>query len=148
MSKATETPTTPPPAMPSVYRLGLCLASVNAEYEQLEASEGNHDKALTLLERREETLFELISTLPAMSIADAAVQIRVACIYADVLAACEWGKPDAQARLDRSHEALNRIVLSALPHIAAAAGLDMDAMGWSAAARLRAAQFCGSEYVS
>ena len=104
--------------------------------------EGN---ALVTLTDREQALRFLISTLPATSLAEAAVQLGTASTFAGILHASDWRDPATHHRLNELHDALNRIMLSVLPAVAAAAGLDLAAMCWDDLDRLRASLFYATE---
>jgi hypothetical protein len=98
---------------------------------------------MTTLARRGLMLRDLISTLPAVTLPDAAAQIGVASAAAGVLAVSDWSTEETQPLLRPRLEALHRMLLSVLPIVADAAGLDMHAMGWSDTLKLRASRFGG-----
>jgi len=65
--------------LPPIIDLGRALASNDIDYDQLDHLMGRRtvteDQAMNLLLTRRESLWHLISTMPAMTLADAAVQI-------------------------------------------------------------------------
>ncbi|MGI4801305.1 MAG: hypothetical protein ACRYG8_46240 [Janthinobacterium lividum] len=68
----------------------------------------------------------LVTTIPARSMADAAVQIAEAFLLAEDLH-CNVHDPDDVEELARS---LSNLLLSVLPVVVAGAGLDPVAMNW------------------
>ncbi len=80
-----------------------------------------------------------------MTLADAAVQIGVACYCAGTVECSDWSSPDRLERLEELAGALERICLSVIPLVAEAAGLDLAEMDWTGLDRLRASRFYGSE---
>ncbi len=150
----TETKATPfglgATAMPSVIELGRALAATNLEYLRLEKPSPDREvkAALAALSRQEEALSDLITTQPAVTLQDAAVQIGVAVVIASILESSDWSAPAQQIHLDRYHKALDRIAISVLPVIAKAAGMDLDALGWGSTRLLHANRFPGAECVA
>ena len=140
-----STPITEP--LPPVIELGRSLAVLEADYLLLDETTAARsptqpeEQRMNLLYRQQDTLRELISTIPAATMADAAAQIGVACVLTSQLEASDWRQPEHQDRRRRLMEAVHRITLSALPVVAKAAGLDMNTMGWSDVQRLRATWF-------
>ncbi len=135
--------------LPPIIDLGRALASNDIEYNQLDHLMGRRtvaeDQAMNLLLTRRESLWHLISTMPAMTLADAAVQIGVACHFAGTVECSDWSSPDRLERLEELAGALERICLSVLPLVAEAAGLDLAQLDWSDLDRLRASRFYGWE---
>jgi len=135
--------------LPPIIDLGRALATNDIEYDRLDALVGRRtvaeDSAMSLLLTRRDALWQLIATMPAMTLADAAVQIGVACHFAGALECSDWSKPDRLERLGDLTEALEHICLSVLPLVAEAAGLDLVEMDWTDLDHLRAKRFYGSE---
>ncbi len=138
--------------LPSIIDLGRALAANDARYDRLDALVGTRtttdDQVMDLLLARRHVLWDFIAIPPAMSLADAAVQIGVACHLAMTVECSDWSTPDRQLRLGEMASGLTRLCLSALPLIAEAAGLDLAEMDWSGLDRLRASRFYGSESAS
>lgn len=132
--------------LPSIYDLGCARAAISAEFARLDDAGEQHETTLELLGKQEAALDELIATRPAMTLADAAVQVGVACTLVNVLAASDWR--DAPERLQELHDNMERMLLSALPFVAAASGLDVAAMCWQEHLTLRAAYFGLAEVVA
>jgi hypothetical protein len=144
---------TPPNPLPPILDLGRALASTEHDYRRLDDASAGRDlttrevDAQRLLAQREEALRSLISMAPATDLVDAAVQIGAAASIASTLADGDWTEAATHERLDEMHSAVNRIMLSALPVIAAAAGLDLAAMAWDHVDELRAGVFFAWEPV-
>ena len=139
---------TPPNPLPPILTLGMALAETEHAYRRLdESTNGGRraEAALSRLDCREQALRALIASAPATTLADAAVQLGTACAYVGILDGCDWTNPATHARLADLHAALNRITLSVLPVVAAAAGLDLAAMVWDSLDDLRAALFFPGE---
>lgn len=130
----------------SVLDLGHMLAESETAYRRLDedtsGANRNRDDLVTLIAEREKGLRAVIATLPAQSLADAAVQIGTAVTYASILECSEWC-PEEREQLHDLHAALFRLTLSALPLIAEAAGLDLVDMFWAENAELRDRIFYG-----
>ena len=115
--------------LPPVIELGRSMTAIDEEYYALDdARTGreptcDEEKKSELLDRQVELLQELISTLPAVTLADAAVQLNIARRILGTLDACDWSRKEAQPLLDRQHRMAYRLVLSALPLVAKSAGL-------------------------
>ena len=135
--------------LPPIIDLGRALASTDIEYDRLDHLMGRRtvaeERAMDLLFTRRESLWQFISTMPAMTLADAAVQIGVACHFAGTVECSDWSSPDKLKHLGELADALERICLSVLPLVAAAAGLDLAEMDWADLDRLRASRFYSSE---
>ncbi len=86
---------------------------------------------------------ELICSMPAVTLADAAVQVATALTIVDQID----GAAGCEAALSRLESKLDRLLLSALPVIAEAAGLGIEEMGWADLAALRAHRFEALETV-
>ena len=142
---------TPPNPLPSITALGMALALAQLDYRRLDERTAGRGRTCTeqntfrLLVDREQALESLISVAPAASLADVAVQIGVASSYASILECSDWSDPSTHERLHELHTALNRITLSTLSVVAAAAGLDLAAMAWDDVDALRASLFFGEE---
>lgn len=141
------------PGLPPILDLGRALASNDIEYCQLDrltATRSNtpiEDRTMSLLLTRREALWQLIATMPAMTLADAAVQLGVACQFAMGLAGSDWSSPEQRGHFAELAGGLERICLSVLPIVAEAAGLDLVEMDWVDLDRLRANWFYGTEGV-
>ena len=139
------------PGLPPILDLGRALASNDIEYCQLDrltAARSNtpiEDRTMSLLLTRREALWQLIATVPAMTLADAAVQLGVACQFAMGLAGSDWSSPETQRRFAELTGGLERICLSVLPIVAEAARLDLVEMDWASLDQLRASRFYGTE---
>ncbi len=136
---------------PSILDLGHQLAGIGKEIIRQSDLLAVHQadrkaskqaaNAVALLEERESSLHHVVCTIPAVTLADAAVQVSVAVLLAEDIAANEL-TADA---VTRAAEKLERVLLSVLPVIAAAAGLNTSAMDWDQFAGLRADRFGGME---
>ena len=154
---ADHVPITPPePAgaasdfrLPPIVDLGFALAEAEVEHRRLRASPGRRrasDAAtLEVIGSRTEALRALITTLPADTVADAAVQIGVACSLASGLEGADWSDAAERDRLLEMHDAFYRITVSVLPVLAAAAGLDLAEMCWEDVDVARASIFYGED---
>ncbi len=135
--------------LPPIIDLGRALARNDIEYDRLDALVGrraaDEDRAMSLLLARRESLWQLIGSMPAKTLADAAVQISVACHFAGSLECSDWSSPDTHQRLEELACGIERICLSVLPMVAEAAGLDLAEMDWTDFARLRVSRLYGSE---
>jgi len=137
--------------LPPIIDLGRALANNDIEHTRLDkwtcgrSNTPIEDEAMKLLEVRREALWQLIASLPALTLADAAVQLGVATQYAMGLEASDWSNPDVGSRFYEMARGLERLCLSALPLVAQAAGLDLAEMDWSELDQIRARRFYGSE---
>ena len=141
---------------PSILDLGKHLAAVEVAHEAFDnvnmglslkagdkagevRSRQRHEAAWTILEDRAEALREMISSMPALTIQDAAVQIGVICTASSRLSASVHTANEATAIADR----IERMALGMLPIVAKVAGLDMEAMDWADGDALRVWRFDG-----
>jgi hypothetical protein len=153
MAKATHETTRPAPGpIPqlSIVDLGRRLAAADAAYSQHDqdaitsagkATKSLHETAMRNLFDQESAIRQMILTMPARTLADAAVQIAAI----DLAASNLEDNQQTEEELSCAVRALRRLVYSALPVIAESAGLDMEAMGWGKYPKLRADAFCGVE---
>ena len=88
---------------------------------------------------RVEALHELIATMPARSIADAAVVVAECITIAARLSA----SVHTEAQVEVAADKLERMLLGALPFLAQVAGLDMARMDWADTDALRPHRFAG-----
>ena len=95
--------------------------------------------ARSILEDRLEALRTLISTTPARSLQDAAVLVAEAAIVAGRVAESNFDKMQIEEFLAR----LERMLVSAAPLIAKAAGLDPTEMEWAHRDYVRLSRFAG-----
>jgi hypothetical protein len=98
-----------------------------------------HAEAMELLYDRGQAMRRLIASMPAQTLADAAVQIAAGNSIVETL---ENEDLDAYTKGFCLRE-LHRLFLSALPVVAEAAELDPVAMGWAELLKLRARCFAG-----
>ncbi len=144
-----DTPDVSTSNLPSIIDLGRALAANDIKYDRLDNLMDKRttaeDRVMGLLLTRRHVLWDFIASLPALSLADAAVQIGVACQIAITLENSDWSGPDRQLRLGETAGGLARICLSVLPLIAEAAGLDLAEMDWTDLHHLRASRFYCSE---
>ena len=144
-----------PLSLPAVIDLGRRIAALSSEYERQDQAalnaRGNGPtclaahNAMEILEEQRRVLRELVATTPARSIADAAVQMAEAFSIADLLEAAVHPTDE----VERMAAALVWLTLSALPVIAAAAGLNPVAMHWGQeVGTLYASRFAGLEGVA
>ena len=137
--------------LPSIIDLGRALATNDIEHARLDeltcrrSNTPIEDAAMRLLETRREALWQLIASLPAMTLADAAVQLGVATQYAMGLEGSDWSSADVRGRFYQLAGGLELMCLSMLPLVAEAAGLDLAEMDWTGLDHLRASRFYGSE---
>ncbi|MGI4945585.1 MAG: hypothetical protein ACRYHQ_34320 [Janthinobacterium lividum] len=152
---ATSPASKAPLPLPAVIDLGRRIAALSAEYDRHEQASldarGNARAQLVahntmkILDEQSQVLRDLVTTIPARSMADAAVQIAEAFGIAEDL----YRNVHSSVEVERLAAALTRLALSALPVIAAAAGLDPAAMGWeSEVGYLYASRFAGLEGVA
>ncbi len=156
-AEASDAPDTPAPEIaaavvaltaPSALDLGRQLAAVDLAHEAFDMANVRHpgadgsrslahdykQEATTILRTRAEALRNLITTVPAKTLADAAVLCNEIVVIADRLNAHDDPSP---SQVNLAMERINRMALGMLPIVAAAAGLDMEAMRWSDALRIR-----------
>jgi hypothetical protein len=134
--------------LPSVADLGRHLAAVDLVYtrheEETHKDPGDQIRqreALDLLYDRGEALRDLIATMPARTIQDAAVLVGIAWSLAANLDACEFTK-DKTVQIAKK---LERIAMTVLPVIAGAAAMDVATMDWTDALELAPHRFHGVE---
>ena len=154
MARASKT--RPQAAIPSITELGRILGAIaqrEAAIDLMPVGEGepaNEEErrerwseeqrrttADSLLFRRLDALREMISTLPAKDLADCVVQINVASHLIMKVTCNELKKPD----IDELAEAVERIMVSVLPVMAAAAGLDLAEYSLDEVANLHEGRF-------
>ena len=148
--------TRPHAALPSITELGRILGAIaqreaaidlipvgegepaNEEERRERWSENLRQKtADILLFRRIDALREIISTLPAKDLADCVVQVNVASHLIMNVTCNELEKPE----IDELAEAVERILVSVLPVMAAAAGLDLVEYSLDEVVMLREGRF-------
>ena len=148
----------PPPeaALPSITELGRMLAMIarreaaidlmpNGKGEPADEEERRarrHEElrrktADMLLFRQLDALRDVIGTLPAKDLADCVVQINVAGHLIMKITCNDLEKPE----LDELADAIDRIMVSVLPVMAAAAGLDLVEYALDEVANLHEARF-------
>ncbi len=139
MTRAQKLPPVPC-VLPSITELGRMLgttsrreASVNglrdargkpaSEEQRREIASENMllDTADRLLFRRIDALRDLVSTMPAETLSDCVVQINIAGHFVMKMTCNDLEKPE----LDHLSNAIERIMVSVLPVLAAAAQLDL-----------------------
>ena len=138
-------------SMPSVLAIGTHLADAGHAYsawDEVALVEPDEPQrrlgAVATYARdtaglRKQALRELLATMPAASIEDAAVLVAEAAEIAGFLS----GANSTPVATVEAADAIERMLLSALPFIARAAGLDMERMNWSAGESLRQHRFAG-----
>ncbi len=139
------------PPLPPIVDLGRQIAALQAAIDShnvescstdlSKAKQQANRRAMDLLFERITALQDLICTMPAMTLADAAVQVSIANLLASGL---EDDRRDVKAT---NHDAwrVERITLSIFPLIARAAGIDLTAMDMTQFAELRTNRFHGVE---
>jgi len=144
-----------PLPLPAVIDLGRHIAALSFECQRQEqaaldargsgpAHLAAHN-AMDALNEQSRVLRELVTTIPARSVADAAVQLAEAFAVAENLQINVHTADEVECLA----EALTRLILSALPVVAAAAGLDPAAMDWGQeVGSLYAARFAGLEGIT
>ena len=95
--------------------------------------------AMTILYDRSDALREMISTMPAQTLQDVAVQVNVMAAMAAFISAHKITEEQATEKADR----IERMAYGMLPVVAAAAGLGMEAMDWADQDCLRITRFDG-----
>jgi hypothetical protein len=138
--------------LPSIHDLGRRIAALYVVHDRCDedgvqadgfSAEHRAQDGMDIAHAQIIAAREMICAMPAVTLADAAVQIAAAVVVADQIdgaARCEHTLIQLEKKLDR-------LLLSALPLIAEAAGLGMDEMGWSDLAKLRAHRFEALEAV-
>ena len=102
------------------------------------------EAAQIILGERQEALRDLICTLPAKTLADAAIHVAGIVTLSARLSASIW----TGDQVTRAADKIERMALGMLPLLAAAAGLDMEAMDWADNDQLRPLRFTGVEVQS
>ncbi len=136
---------------PSVFALGQHLAALERAHEAYDpvnlqraasaVDETQQRAARAIQEDRMEALREMIASMPALTLKDAAVQVEAITVAASLLSCSTHTEAQVEAIADR----IERMALSILPLIAAAADLDLEAMFWTDNLTLRAHRFAGVE---
>jgi hypothetical protein len=133
---------------PSPADIGRHIAATEAAYDAFEALGASVEKgsekvtasgAAEILIDRTDALRLLITTVPAKTLADVAAHCAEVAHIASQLAGNRYPERDVEQMADR----IERMMYSALPVLAAAAGLDMTAMGWIHNDALRVHRFAG-----
>ena len=145
-----ETP--PVTSLPTIHNLGRRIAALYVVHDRCDeedikadgfAAEHRAQAGMDITYAQITAAKEMICSMPAVTLADAAVQVATALSIADQI--------DGAVRCERTliqlERKLDRLLLSALPLIAEAAGLSLDEMGWSDLATLRAQRFQALETV-
>lgn len=138
--------------LPAVIDLGRRIAALSAEIDRQDdvALQARDDgprckaarDAMGVLNDQRVVLQALVATMPARSLADAAVQVAEAFNLANDLEC----NVHTAAEVERLATNLARLALSVLPVVAAAAELDPVALGWDMeVGHLYAARFAGLE---
>ncbi len=155
MTRAQKLPPVPC-VLPSITELGRMLGVITqreAAIHFVNVGRGEHvneeqrrdwasdDRRLMTADRllfcRMDALRELISTLPAVTLSDCVVQINVAGHLIMKVTCNDLEKPE----LDELSDAVERIMISVLPVLAAAAGLDQVEFGLDEVANLHEGRF-------
>ena len=139
-------------SLPSIQDLGRRIAALNVVHDRCDdeniqadgfAGEHRAQDGMDITYAQITAVKEMICTMPAVTLADAAVQVATALSVVDQI--------DGAVRCERTliqlERKLDRLLLSALPLIAEAAGLSPEEMGWSDLATLRAQRFQALETV-
>lgn len=134
---------------PSVFSLGQHLAALERAHEAYDpvnlqrmasaVDETQQRAARAIQEDRMEALREIIASMPALTLKDAAVQVEAITVAASLLSCSTHTEAQVEAIADR----IERMALSILPLIAAAADLDLEAMFWTDNLTLRTSRFEG-----
>ena len=95
--------------------------------------------ARDVLDARIEALHEMIASMPATSMTEAAIVVAECTIIASRLGASVHSEHQVEAAADK----LERMLLGALPFLAQVAGLDMARMNWADIDQLRLHRFAG-----
>ena len=146
---------------PSILELGKHLAQVEISYNAHDVVELNRtlrggdedglrhaknqaEAAQLILGDRQEALRDLICTMPAKTLADAAIQVAAIVVISARLSASHH----TAHQVTREADKIERMALGMLPILAAASGLDMEAMDWADNDQLRPLRFTGVEVQS
>ena len=132
------------PSLPSIAELGRRLEEIadahamhDEESIRCKSSPREQDRhlaAMTIVERQREVIAQLVATMPAKTIHDAAVQAEVAFTMADAIRDCQ---DEGEERIDD----VRRLLLSILPVLCKAAGIDTEKRPWAESMGLHAWQF-------
>ena len=146
---------------PSILDLGKHLAQVEIAYnahdivelkrgvragdeDAMREATNRSEAAQIILGERQEALRDLICTLPAKTLADAAIHVAGIVTLSARLSASIC----TADQVTRAADKIERMALGMLPILAAAAGLDMEAMDWADNDQLRPLRFTGVEVQS
>jgi len=131
---------------PSAHALGRHLADLEWAYHAQDCADlarsrcsggANSANETPLMYERIQAVRNLIATIPAANISDAAVLVAEAHIIADQIAAHDLGADEVALRAER----VTRMLASALPWIASAARLELNVMYWSDKVELGARRY-------
>ena len=145
-----------PGALPSITELGLMLAEIAKREASIDLITIGRGKPANEEQRQEWAMFDrdlrtadsllfarldalrgLVSTLPAQNLSDCVVQINVASHMVMKITGNDLDKPE----LDELSDAVERIMVSVLPVLAAAAGLDLVEFALDEVTNLHEARF-------
>jgi hypothetical protein len=133
------------PQLPSIFNLARRSNEILEAFNEIDRAHLGadnqrakkiFDSALSLCVTRRDALNDLILTMPAVSLADVAAQLEAACRVADGLDTGELPRS-----IGASVAQLRRALLSAIPVVARAAGVDMETVGDGSALDLHAYEF-------
>ncbi len=124
----------PLPPLPSIVDLGRHIGAL------ARLSSQHSDKARSLAFDREFSIGDLVLTIPAETLGDAAVQLCLAHRAIDDLTNCLEGRRASQG-WDNAVLRLKRIIFSAVPVVAREAGLDPEEIGGLGLAEFREIEF-------
>lgn len=140
MLEAISTPTTSTVPPLSIHDLALQVAVLDAEHVRLDAetpfgspARDGAEQTMAALSNSMDALRKAIVLKPALSLADGAVHVASIGYLAEELV----NNFDLPPKAERLAATLFRLALSVLPHVAEAAGLNADAMGWDDLMRMR-----------
>ena len=135
-----------PTSLPSIHDLGRRLAGLQAVYDAND-SVNTRDESPAVQTRataaREITFDQIlavqdvVATMPAVTLADAAVHVAVAANFAARIE----GEAFSETELADIGTKIERMLLSILPVVAEAGGLSIEDMGWQHMIDLRASRF-------
>jgi hypothetical protein len=134
---------TPPLALPPMIPLPSVhdlVSRIRVLGDTADACADEHDTAREWMDDQDTALRNLIATMPAATLADAAAQLYVAMGMVDRLEDFE----PSEASVAPEATKLRRIIRSVLPVVAEAAGLKMDALAGEYDARRCAGEFPAS----
>ncbi len=131
---------------PSIIIMSDHLAAIDTAYAMLDAAGPTgarlqaHEAAKGLLDERREAVRDIITTLPAADMKDAA------CIVAGMvtIAGRTYANAYAPEQQEREAAKLERMALGILPIATRAAGMDAAGMGWGGSDSLRVARYVGA----